>query len=123
MLKHFYPLLLAIAAIALLAGAALAQESPLTAQDVDFYVKILAADPTEQAKALEESGLTPERYASVMYKINMFVQLESQPLDEATKKAMMEANPSYAFSPEEMELLQSRKAELIEAFAKFTAPK
>ncbi|MDR2455713.1 MAG: hypothetical protein LBE49_03850 [Deltaproteobacteria bacterium] len=123
MIKHFYSLLLAVAAIALLASAAMAQEGPITAQDVDFYIKILGADPTEQAKVLEESGLTPERYAAVMFKINMFTQLESQPLDEATKKSMMEANPSYAFSPDELKLLQSRKAELIDAFAKFTAPK
>jgi hypothetical protein len=123
MLKNRFLALAAASIMVIFSASAMAQGDQLTASDIDFFVKIVAAPAADQPKLLEESQLTPQRYSDIMSKISLYASTLSQPLDDATKKAILESNPSVKFTGEEIALLDSRKSDLQAAFSAMIAPK
>ena len=117
-------LLVACLLASAVAAAPVMAQSPneeLTSADIDFFVKLSTSPPEDWAKISGDSGMDPAHYAAVSGKIGLFGQVNSMSLDDAQKKSMLENNPAISISQAELDLLNSRAADIAAALAALAA--
>jgi hypothetical protein len=106
---------------ALIGSSLMAQTAEVNADFVDLYIKYCQAAQADRGGVMAESGLDAQVFTALVTKVSGWAAINSQQLDDATKKAMLTSNPAFSFSDAELTALNAKADDVKAAYSHFIA--